>query len=269
MREAGSFGPARNSEASLSAPNLSTIVFLASGKVDVEQAWRLLRFRRRRRVSSDLLKRLTPRQAAHDLVLGIALHLWIEHFEGATTGVGLVVMGKIREPFEHAKKVLVPRTTEDLHIAGAALRTERTKPCELVATLEDRRYHVATERAHQVKCLALTGLSRILAKTDPHPLAIPGRGFEQPSFYIPRVLPCAHHIEQPVSALVIATELDADGPIRVIELCFLGGCQIPIAHDLEVRRDLIDDGTPLPLKIQPGRRPNFPVAVEQPPALEQ
>src|SRR6516162_10480707 len=102
---------------------LSTIVFLASGIVDVLQAGLLLRVRRRRRVSSDFGERLTPRQAAHDLVLGIALHLWIEHFEGATTGVGLVVMGKIREPFEHAKKVLVPGTTHNLHIPGAALRT--------------------------------------------------------------------------------------------------------------------------------------------------
>ena len=50
--------------------NLSTIVFLESGKVDLLQAWRFLRFGRRRRMSSDLLKRLTPRQAAHDLVLG-------------------------------------------------------------------------------------------------------------------------------------------------------------------------------------------------------
>src|SRR6516164_3983551 len=196
-----------------------------------------------------LLKRLTPRQAAHDLVLGIALHLWIEQFEGATTGVGLVVMGKIREPFEHAKKVLVPGTAQDLHIAGAALRTERTKPCELVATLGGRRYRVAAERAHEVKCLALTGLSRILAKTDPHSLAIPGRGFEQQSLYIPRVRAGAHHIEQPVSTLVIAAELDADSPIRVIELSLLGGCQIPVAHDLQIRRDLIDDGTPLALKI--------------------
>jgi hypothetical protein len=55
-------------------------------------------------------------------------------------------MGKIRKPFEHAKEVLVPGTTKDLHIADAALRTERTKPCALVATLEDRRYRVATER---------------------------------------------------------------------------------------------------------------------------
>src|SRR6516162_10728579 len=220
-------------------------------------------------MSGDLLKRLTARQAAHDLVLGEALHLRIVQFKSATTGVGLVVMGKIREPFEHAKKVLVPGTTEDLDIAGAALRTERTKSCELVATLEDRRYRVAAERAHEVKCLALTGLSRILAKTDPHSLAIPGRGFEQQSFYIPRVRPCAHHIEQPASAFVIAAELDADGPIRVIELSLLGGCQIPVAHDLEIRRDLIDDGTPLLPEIQPGRRPDFPVAAEQPLALEQ
>jgi len=175
---------------------LSTIVSLACGKVDISQARRFLRVRRRRRVSGDLLKRLTAREAAHDLVLRRALHLRIEHFKSATTGVGLVVMGKIREPFEHAKKVLVPGTTQDLHIAGAALRTERTKSCELVATLGGRCYGKATERAHQVKCLALTSLSRILAKTDPHPLAIPGRGFEQQSLDIPRVRPCAHHIEQ-------------------------------------------------------------------------
>jgi hypothetical protein len=160
-------------------------VFPASDKVDFEQARRFLRVRRRRRVSSDLLKRLTARQAAHDLVLAPALHLRIEHFKSATTGVGLVVMGKIREPLEHAKKVLVSRATPDLDVADAALRTKRTKPCELVATLGDRSYREATERAHQVKCLALTGLSRILAKTDPHPPAIPGRGFEQQPLNIP------------------------------------------------------------------------------------
>ena len=65
-------------------------------------------------VSSDFGERLAPRQAAHDLVLGIALHLRIEHFEGAATGIGLVVMSKIRKPFEHAKKVLVPRTARIL-----------------------------------------------------------------------------------------------------------------------------------------------------------
>src|SRR5262249_20787095 len=93
--------------------NLSSIVFLACGTVDVFQAGRFLRVRRRRRVSSDFGERLTPRQAAHDLVLGIALHLRIEHFEGAATGVGLVVMSKIRKAFEHAKKVLIPRTAQD------------------------------------------------------------------------------------------------------------------------------------------------------------
>jgi len=55
-------------------------------------------------VSRDLLKRLAGRPAAHDLVLGKALHLRIEHFEGAATGIDLVIVRKIREPFEYRNK---------------------------------------------------------------------------------------------------------------------------------------------------------------------
>ena len=46
----------------------------------------------------------------------VALHVRIEHFQGPTAGVDLVVMGEIREPFEDAKQVLVPEAALDLHI---------------------------------------------------------------------------------------------------------------------------------------------------------
>ena len=57
-----------------------------------------------------------------------ALHVGIEHFQGPTAGVDLVVMGEIGEPFEDAEQVLVPEAAQDLHIAGAALRAERPEP---------------------------------------------------------------------------------------------------------------------------------------------
>jgi hypothetical protein len=34
--------------------------------------------------------------------------------------------------------------------------------------------------------------------------------------------------------------------------------EIPITDDVEIRRNLV--GTPLPLEVEPGRRPNFPIA---------
>jgi hypothetical protein len=68
-----------------------------------------------------------------------ALHLGIEHFLGSAAGVDLVVMGEIGKAFEYAEQILVPRASPDLHIAGAALRTERPEPRELVATLWSRR----------------------------------------------------------------------------------------------------------------------------------
>jgi hypothetical protein len=45
-------------------------------------------------------------------------------------------------------------------------------------------------------------------------------------------------------AVAIAAELDADSPIGVVELGLFGGGEIPVADDEEVRRDLVDDGTP-------------------------
>src|SRR5205814_1539056 len=63
------------------------------------------------------------------------LHIKIEHFQGSAAGVDLVVMGEIGEALENAEHLLVPRAASDLHIAGAALRTERPEPGELVAAL--------------------------------------------------------------------------------------------------------------------------------------
>jgi hypothetical protein len=50
-----------------------------------------------------------------------------------------------------------------------------------------------------------------------------------------------------------AAELDADRPIGVVELRLFGGGEIPIADHIEIRRDLVGDGTPLPFEIKPGR----------------
>src|ERR1700674_4339733 len=72
---------------------------------------------------------------AHGFKGAVALHVRIEHFQGPTAGIDLVVVGEIGEPFEDAEQVLVPGAAQDLHIAGAALRAERPEPRDLVATL--------------------------------------------------------------------------------------------------------------------------------------
>ena len=70
----------------------------------------------------------------------------IEHFQRSAAPVDLVVMGEIGEAFENAEQLLVPRASPDLHIAGAALRAERPKARQLVATLRGRRRGEAVER---------------------------------------------------------------------------------------------------------------------------
>jgi len=77
-------------------------------------------------------------------------------------------------------------------------------------------------------------------------------------FDVARVGARPHHIQQPITAAPIAAELDADGPIRVVELGFFGGGEIPIADDIEVGRSMVDNGTPLPFEIQPGGGPDLP-----------
>jgi hypothetical protein len=94
-------------------------------------------------------------------------------------------------------------------------------------------------------------------------------GVEQEFIDIARVGPPAHHVQQPEAAALVAAELDADGPIGVVELGLFGGGEIPITDDVEIRRDLINDDTPLPLEIEPGGRPDLPIATQQPLALEQ
>ena len=53
-----------------------------------------------------------------------------------------------------------------------ALRAERPEPRELVAALQGRGKGEATQRAHQMKRLALAGLSRILAEPDADRFAV-------------------------------------------------------------------------------------------------
>jgi hypothetical protein len=84
----------------------------------------------------------------------------------------------------------------------------------------------------------------------------------------PRVGARPHHIQQPIAAAPVAAELDADGPIRVVELGFFGGGEIPIADDVEIGRSLVDNGTPFRFEIEPSGGPDLPIAGEQPLALE-
>src|SRR3984893_425657 len=206
---------------------------------------------------------------ADELVEAPASHLRIAHLQGSAAGVDLVVMGKIGEAFEHAEQLLIPRSSPDLHIAGATLRTERSEPGELVATFRGRRCGEATERAHQVKRLGLARLSRVLAEADVDPAAVLRGGIEQQSFDVARVGPPTHHIQKPVTSVLVAAELDADRPIGVVELVLFGGGEIPVADHVEVGRSLVDDGPPLPLEITPGSRSDLPIAAQQPLALEQ
>src|SRR5690242_13035344 len=111
-----------------------------------------------------LLERL--RLPAHQFVKTPALHLRVEHFQGAAAGVDLVVMGELGEAFENAEQLLVPGPPPDLHIAGAALRAERSKARQLVATLGGRLHGEPVERAHEMQRLALASLPRILAEPD-------------------------------------------------------------------------------------------------------
>src|SRR5580692_4077823 len=92
-------------------------------------------------------------------------------------------------------------------------------------------YGEAAERAHQVKRLALAGLPRILAESDADLFAIQHRGIEQECVDVARVGSRADHIQQPVAALLVAAELDADRPVGVVELGLLGGREIPIPDD--------------------------------------
>src|SRR6202040_2723091 len=93
--------------------------------------------------------------------------------------------------------------------------------------------------------LALAGLPWILAEPDADFGAVLHRGIEEQFFDVARVSAPAHHIEDPVAAFPVAAELDADRPIRVVELGLFGGREIPVADNLEVGRDRVQDGTPL------------------------
>jgi hypothetical protein len=58
----------------------------------------------------------------------------------------------------------------------------------------------------------------------------------------------AHQIEQ-VAAPKCRVELYAHRPIGIVEFGPFGRGEIPIAHDIELGRDLVDDGAPLALEI--------------------
>jgi hypothetical protein len=91
--------------------------------------------------------------------------LRIEHFKSATTGVGLVVMGKIREPFEHAKQVLVPGTAQDLDIAGAALMTTSPSPSRSTTGMSGP---IAVANAIRVEVSPVPGAARPSAPMGPN-----------------------------------------------------------------------------------------------------
>ena len=71
-----------------------------------------------------------------------------------------------------------------------------------------------------MKPLTFTGLPRVLAKPDADPCAVLRGDVEQQFFDVARVRPPAHHIEQPVAAITVAAELDADRPIGSLNRVF-------------------------------------------------
>jgi hypothetical protein len=62
-------------------------------------------------------------------------------------------------------------------------------------------------------------------------------------FDVAGVRPPANHIQQPKAAVPVAAELDADRPIGVVELGLFGRREIPIADNVEVRRDRVDESS--------------------------
>jgi hypothetical protein len=83
--------------------------------------------------------------------------------------IDLVVVGQIGEAFEDAEQLLVPGSAPDLHIARPARRAEWPELRKVVATLNGE---AAEGGAHQMKCLALAGLPRVLAEPDADPVAV-------------------------------------------------------------------------------------------------
>jgi hypothetical protein len=73
----------------------------------------------------------------------------------------------------------VPAASANLDVAGVTLRTKRPKPCDLVSAFGSWHHSEASEDAHQVKCLALAGLTRVLAKPDADPVSVLGGSIEQ------------------------------------------------------------------------------------------
>ena len=98
-----------------------------------------------------------------------------------------------------------------------------------------------------MKRLALAGLPRVLAESDADLFAIQHGGIEQERIDVARVGSRADHIQQPVAAVLVAAELDADRPVGVVEFGFFGGGEIPVTDDVKVGRDLVDNGNTIPV----------------------
>src|ERR1700730_10277941 len=85
-----------------------------------------------------------------------------------------------------------------------------------------------------MKRLALTGLARILAEPDAHPLAVLRGGIEQQPLNVARIRPPAHYIQQPIAAVLVAAEFNTDDPVRIAELGLLGSGEIPVTNNIEI-----------------------------------
>src|SRR5690349_15568139 len=118
--------------------------------------------------------------------------------------------------------------------------------------------------AHEVLCLALAGLPRILAKLDADPVAVLGRAVHQNSFDLARVGPVAHHIEKPVAAAVIAPSMMPKVQSGSLNSVFSVAARSQWRTTSRSVGTGVNDGAPVALEVEPGRRPDLPIAAEQP-----
>jgi hypothetical protein len=128
---------------------------------------------------------LTPRLALGDHLFGLlsielidapAGHMWVKHLERSAAGIDSIVMGEIGNPsrtrnnssFQGDRRILrLPARHTELNGPNRVTLS----PLSGVATTVK-----PAERADQVKRLALTRLSRILAEADADPFAVLRRG---------------------------------------------------------------------------------------------
>jgi hypothetical protein len=94
--------------------------------------------------------------------------------------------------------------------------------------------------------LAFSGLAGILARPDADPFALLNGGIKQQLFNVARVQPDVHHIQEAITAALVADRFNANSPIGIVQLGLFSRRQVPIANV----NSLADD--PLIIAKRPG-----------------